>query len=116
MNSHRPFTFELPTRISFGVGAVTTLPDEIRAVGGTSVLLVSDPGLVAAGVVDRVAALLRKEGLEPAIFTEVEPEPDAKGVMAAAELARSSSADVVAAIPPSSAVTAPAMARPAALS
>lgn len=95
MNSHRPFTFELPTRISFGVGAVTTLPDEIRAVGGTSVLLVSDPGLVAAGVVDRVAALLRKDGLEPAIFTEVEPEPDAKGVMAAAELARSSSADVV---------------------
>lgn len=95
MNSNRPFTFELPTRITFAVGAVETLPAEVRALGGSSVLLVSDPGLVAAGVVDRVAGLLRESGFDPAVFTEVEPEPDAKGVMAAAELARSSGADVV---------------------
>jgi len=95
MNSHRTFTFELPTRISFGAGAVSQLPDEIRAVNGTTVLLVSDPGLVAAGVVDRVTDLLRTSGFEPAVFTDVEPEPDAKGVMAAAELARSTGADVI---------------------
>lgn len=95
MNSHRPFTFELPTRITFAVGAVETLPAEVQALGGTSVLLVSDPGLVAAGVVDRVTRLLRESGLDPAVFTDVEPEPDAKGVMAAAELARTSGADIV---------------------
>jgi len=95
MNSHRRFTFELPTRISFGVDALAELPDEIRALEGSSVLLVSDPGLVAAGVVDRVVALLRENGFEPAVFTDVEPEPDAKGVMAAAELARSSGTDVI---------------------
>jgi len=95
MNSHRTFTFELPTRISFGAGALSALPDEIRAVDGTTVLLVSDPGLVAAGVVDRVVDLLRTSGFEPAVFTDVEPEPDAKGVMAAAELARSTGADVI---------------------
>jgi alcohol dehydrogenase class IV len=95
MNSHRRFTFELPTRIAFGVDLVKDLPAEIAALGGTSVLLVSDPGLVAAGVVDRVVTLLREAGLEPAVFTDVEPEPDAIGVMAAADLARSSGADIV---------------------
>lgn len=95
MNSHRRFTFELPTRIAFGVDLVKDLPAEIAALGGTSVLLVSDPGLVAAGVVGRVVALLNEAGLDPAVFTDVEPEPDAMGVMAAAELARSSGADIV---------------------
>lgn len=95
MNSQRTFTFELPTRISFGAGAVSALPEEIHALDASSVLLVSDPGLVAAGVVDRVVTLLRESGFEPAVFTDVEPEPDAKGVMAAAELARVSGADVI---------------------
>ncbi|GAA0504088.1 iron-containing alcohol dehydrogenase [Microbacterium aurantiacum] len=95
MKYHRQFTFELPTRITFGVGALAGLPTEVAALGGSSVLLVSDPGLVAAGVVDRVVDLLSDSGLEPAVFTDVEPEPDAKGVMAAAELARTSGADIV---------------------
>lgn len=100
MNHHHNhnFTFELPTRIEFGVGAIETLPQLLEQLAGKSVLLVSDPGLVAAGVVDRVFDLLTHRGFPSTVFTDVEPEPDANGVMAGVEIAVAASVDVIVAV------------------
>ncbi|MEJ0069166.1 MAG: iron-containing alcohol dehydrogenase [Pseudomonadota bacterium] len=49
------------TRIQFDFGALALLPDELRQVNILRPLIVSDKGLVAAGMVDRVRATLPGE-------------------------------------------------------
>ncbi|WP_298868303.1 iron-containing alcohol dehydrogenase [uncultured Microbacterium sp.] len=96
MDSRRSFAFELATRIRFGAGEVSALPEEVRALGsGGRVLLVSDPGLVKAGAVARVEGILADAGVSFETFTDVEPEPDARGVMRTAEIARDSGVEVI---------------------
>lgn len=46
------------TRIEFGAGEVARLPDHCRALGLRRPLLVTDRGIMATGLADRVAALL----------------------------------------------------------
>lgn len=95
MNHSRKYSFELPTRIEFGVGVIETLAELVVGLGGRRVLLVSDPGLVAAGVVGRVSAILTAADLDVITFTEVEPEPEAEGVMAGARLCKDEDRQVV---------------------
>ena len=42
------FSVTQPTKIVFGNGAINNLAEEVRALGGSRVFLVIDPGLVAA--------------------------------------------------------------------
>ena len=61
-----------------GRGALAQLGERARALGaskGGRVLLVSDPGLVAAGHVDRAAASLRAAGIAVRVFDEAEENP-----------------------------------------
>lgn len=51
------FTFKIPQNIEFGVGSLKTLPEKIRAVKSDHVLLVSDRGLEAVGVVKKSVTL-----------------------------------------------------------
>ena len=46
-----------------------------RNLGGTKALIVSDPGVVAAGWVDRVTATIEAADLAYALFTKVTPNP-----------------------------------------
>src|SRR5699024_7069494 len=68
VNHSRKYSFELPTRIEFGVGVIETLAELVVGLGGRRVLLVSDPGLVAAGVVGRVSAILTAADLDVITF------------------------------------------------
>ena len=45
-------------RTLFGVGAIDGLGDLVRSLGAARVLLVTDPGVVAAGLVETVKAAL----------------------------------------------------------
>ena len=64
-----------PARIVFGPGTVQTVGDEAKALGAKKVLVVTDRGVVAAGIVDKVLAPLRAAGLEALVFDKVEPNP-----------------------------------------
>ncbi len=92
------FPYELPTRIEFGIGALRRLGDVVAALGGGRVLLVTDQGLIAAGIVERVTAVLEEAKLEHVLFVEVEAEPEAAGVQAGAEAFTASGCDVVVAV------------------
>jgi alcohol dehydrogenase len=50
------FDFQPRTRIVFGAGCLATLGERVRELGARRVLLVTDPGLVAAGHAERGAA------------------------------------------------------------
>ncbi|KQR73207.1 alcohol dehydrogenase [Arthrobacter sp. Leaf337] len=98
MNYHQHFSFELPTRIEFGIGLIDTLAEQVTRLGGKHVLLVSDRGLVAAGVVGRVADILTAANFDVVTFTDVEPEPEAEGVTAGAQLCNDEGRDIVVAV------------------
>lgn len=43
-------SFSVKQDIVFGIGAVKSLPEKVRQAGGSKVLLVTDPGLIPAGI------------------------------------------------------------------
>ncbi|WP_059105487.1 iron-containing alcohol dehydrogenase [Shouchella shacheensis] len=72
MNYH---TFEVPTAIKHGIGAIKHLGEEVKALGSSKVLLVTDPGIYKAGVTKPVEASLKEAGVEVVLFNNVEPNP-----------------------------------------
>jgi len=80
---------EVPTRLVHGPGALARLGEALRELGVTRPLLVTDPGVAAAGLVDR--ALEHLEGA--VVFDEVRPNPDIELVDRGAEVYRESGRD-----------------------
>ena len=48
------YSFSMPTRMEFGPGAVKKLPDILAALGGSRVMLVTDPGVAQAGLLEKI--------------------------------------------------------------
>jgi choline dehydrogenase len=86
-------SYESPTRIVHGIGAVGSLGEEAGRLGMTRPLLVTDPGIAAAGLLDEAVGPLRAEGLDPVVFDEVRANPPIELVDRGAELLRSERAD-----------------------
>jgi alcohol dehydrogenase len=72
----RPFDFQPRTRVVYGEGVLSRLGDLARELGFGRTLIVSDRGIVAAGLVDRAAAALRDAGIEPVFFHDFDANPD----------------------------------------
>jgi alcohol dehydrogenase len=80
--------FCMPTHVFFGRGVASQAGRRVAAFGAEVVMLVSDPGVAAAGLVDPVRDSLAAAGLDPLIFTSVEPNPRDTDCLAGAERAR----------------------------
>jgi alcohol dehydrogenase class IV len=87
-------TFSYPNRIVFGPGAITRLPDLLAEFKAKRVLLVTDEGLVKAGLVALVQTQIDVNA-QTVLFTEVEPNPTEACVNKAAEMLKSESCDLV---------------------
>lgn len=68
-------TFEIPTVIKHGIGAIKNVGKEVKKLGVTKTLLVTDPGIYNAGVVDPVIQHLKEANIEVVLFNKVEPNP-----------------------------------------
>jgi len=80
------------TKIQFDYGAVATLPDELRALGIQRPLVVTDKGIVAAGLLDAVTdAPGGPDGL--AVFDGTPPNPTEEAVESALALYREERCD-----------------------
>ncbi|MDX1633282.1 MAG: alcohol dehydrogenase-like regulatory protein ErcA [Marinobacter sp.] len=84
--------------IVFGAGSRKAVANFASNFGARKVLLVSDPGVQAAGWVAQVEQLLLEGGLGYATFTGVSANPKVEEVMAGADLYRSAECDVIVAI------------------
>ena len=73
--------FAFPTRIVFGVGALQRLPAEIARLGVKRPLLVTDRGVVQAGLAERVVAEAAKAGMMLPVFDGVSPNPTEQNVV-----------------------------------
>src|SRR5438874_13582814 len=89
-----PFDYQPLGRVVFGAGSLSRLGELARDLGGTRVLLVTDPGLEHAGHPQRAEESLRAAGLAVAVFDGVEENPTGRHVEAAAAVARQHRADL----------------------
>lgn len=80
---------EVPTRLVHGPGAVAHVGEALRSLGVARPMLVTDPGVAAAGLVDRVLEHLE----DPVVFDQVRPNPDIALVDGGADVYRDSGCD-----------------------
>jgi alcohol dehydrogenase len=91
----RPFDYTPLGRVVFEAGGLNRLGELVRELGGRRVLLVTDPGLEAAGHPQRAAAVMREAGLDVAVFDEVEENPTTRHVGLGVEAAKRHDADLL---------------------
>src|SRR5690606_28623691 len=75
------------TRIQFDFGAVRLLGDELRLLGVSRPLIVTDEGIVASGLLDAVREHLPREA-QPAVFDRTPQNPTEEAVEQALALYR----------------------------
>jgi len=86
-------SFEVPTVVKHAPGAITCLADEMQALGSKRPMLVTDKGLVAAGLVDEATKNLEASNVDFVLFDGVVPNPDVKLVDDAAGLYKAEDCD-----------------------
>jgi alcohol dehydrogenase len=92
------FDFQPLSRVVFGPGSLNRLGELVREVGGTRVLLVTDPGLEEAGHPQRALASLRDARLEAFLFDAVEQNPTTRNVEDGLQVARRHRIDFLVAV------------------
>ncbi len=71
-----PFqAYQTPTAFKHGLGVLANLAGELKALGVKRPMLVTDPGIVQAGIADEAANVLKKGGVDFVMFSEVEANP-----------------------------------------
>ncbi len=96
MNAGQTFNFfPIPTDIHFGAGILKTLPTHVKALGTQKAFLVTDPGLKAAGILDRVVSLLKENKIEVEVCDRVKPDSSSSLVDTTAQELKQSGAGVV---------------------
>jgi alcohol dehydrogenase len=90
----QPFDFHTPTRVMFGPGTMARLGELARELGATRALLVTDPGLEAAGHPQRAQQSLKDAGLDVVVF-DVEENPTSRHVEIGARYARPHGIDLI---------------------
>ncbi len=92
------FDFHCVTRVIFGRGQLSRLGELTRELGATRALVVTDPGLWAAGHPQRASESLLGAGLEAWVFDGVEENPSTRHVSAGLEVARRHKVDALVAV------------------
>jgi alcohol dehydrogenase class IV len=69
------FTHAMPTLIKFGRDAIREIRYDIKRLGGSKVMVVTDSVIEKAGILDSVMTILDGEGLRADSWAQVEPEP-----------------------------------------
>src|SRR6187399_2554432 len=94
----RPFDFYLRTRMVFGEGTFQRLGELSRELGFTRVLIVSDAGIVATGLVAKAVEILRGAAIEPTAFHAFDANPDSAMVEAGRAVAAQAGIDGIVAL------------------
>jgi choline dehydrogenase len=86
-------SFEVPTVVKHAPGAITLLADQIKALGSKRPMLVTDKGLVNAGLADEATHALKAGNVDYVLFDGVVANPPIELVDNAAALYRSEGCD-----------------------
>ncbi len=93
------FTYQIPTKFVFGRGAEAQVGEEVRAQGGTKVLIHYGGGsAVRSGLIDRVKKSLDEAGIAHVELGGVQPNPRDTLVYKGVELAKQEGVDFILAV------------------
>lgn len=98
MTDKNGFTFHSPTRLFVGRGSVSEIPGILSERTEKKALVVTDKGLVKAGVAQQATGVLEAAGIRFAVYDGVEENPPAHVVQACFDLYESAGCDWLLAI------------------
>lgn len=76
-------------------GAATRLAEHVQAMGCTSVLVVTDAGVIAARLLDAVLASFENSPVAVRVFSQVQADPPESVIQIAVDVAKACAADCV---------------------
>lgn len=94
----KDFNFDILQKCEFGMGALKKLPTILENCGSNSVMVISDRGLEAIGVVGKVKTIIEAAGMGYSEFLDVLPNPTTDICEAAAEAYKASGATAILAL------------------
>lgn len=72
---HTIHTMTAPNKIMIGLGATGKLGVEVKRLGGKKALIVTDKGVMAAGLIKSVTDVLEANDIAYVIYNDVQPDP-----------------------------------------
>lgn len=88
----------LPPQIEFGDGAIQNLGEHVKAFDGKRPFLVSDAGVINAGILAKATDALEASDLSFAAYSDIEPNPTDISVTDGVEVYKTEACDVVIAV------------------
>ena len=76
-------------------GASTRLAAQVQAMGCNSVLIVTDPGVMGARLLDEVLSGFKRDNLQVEVFSQVQADPPESVILAVIAAAKACAADCV---------------------
>lgn len=99
VNTLPPFSYAISTNLVFGNGTVASLPAKLTELGfGRRIFLVTDPGLLDAGIPERLKSVLDGAGFSTTLFSQVRPNPRDSDCMAGAQEFAAKRCDAIVAV------------------
>jgi alcohol dehydrogenase len=89
------FDYHPRTRLVFGSDTVERTAEFVREIGAKSVLIVTDPGILQAGHVDRIKKVFDEEKIRYHIFDQVIENPTTETVDECVKFARKAKVDLI---------------------
>ncbi len=87
--------FISPLKIITGSGCISKVSEEVNRLGASKVMIFADPGVVKAGITNKLEEVLKQANIVYEIYQDIIPEPPLKAVEHAVDTLRKSKADIV---------------------
>lgn len=90
------FGFFIPTVTLMGVGAHKEIGKQVKMLGGTKPLIVTDKGITKSGLLDTIRDVVKKDaGIEPIVFDDTIPNPTDENVHAGLKVFKDNNCDMI---------------------
>lgn len=86
---------KMPTEIIIGRGSSEKLGEKLKKLNVKKAFVVTDKGVINAGILKGILYSIKKENIEYELFNEIESDPDIDTINYAAELAKKLSCDII---------------------
>ncbi|MHB2150709.1 iron-containing alcohol dehydrogenase [Calditrichota bacterium LG25] len=92
------YSYFMPTVNLMGAGAVAEVGNQVKILGGSKALIVTDKPLIGAGIVEKVTKYLDDSGVKYVIFDGVQPNPTVGNVDEGVALYKKENCDIIIAV------------------
>ncbi len=91
----RTYALSLPSTIIFGAGAAGTVGEKAKEFGKDKALVITDKGVVGAGLLEKILTPLEQAGVKAHIFDQIEPNPRDYTVVKAYEFGKKKDCELI---------------------